>query len=705
MKISLLPVYSKLAEEKDIPSELLDNLPPGWRLSRHQVETYKALTQGEADVVFNTAMTGDGKSLAGQLVSLVRGGIAHPVFAMYPTNELINDQQVHLEQIIKTWEADINLKVLNSAVLDQIMLEENYYRRGDALMRILHNGDIVLSNPDIFHYVMHQFYTFPQDAPDLYAAPLTQKFRQLTFDEFHIFEAPQIVSVLNALLFMQEIGGKVRKHVFLFLSATPKKLLLDYLHCSGLKIIHIEGDYATQGDDKHWRKILNPIELNFESEPRAENWVDIHLDDILLPFFLERRMHAKGAIIVNSVAAAHRIYEKLNPVFYQHELHVELNTGLTSRSRRKISYQADLLIGTSTVDVGVDFQINFLVFESRDSGSFLQRLGRLGRHDVYQHNGRNHTFHDYYAYALLPEWIVQRLFTRNENSAVLFNDGDTVERPILDEAIESAFPSLAEFEQYARTWGKLQSVKLLMGLKRKPIFEQYKESYESLRQRYEETFKIRIPAAIGKYKELAKHDLPLLDAALSFRGSNVFPCCVIDLMEPLEQERFKCVDLLQMAANYKLEYLDAKSFYAEASAAGLNTDYFKKQEPLGFFRLKGISEYEKITFWLGCDLLHWGAEEYGKAKVMKGLNLDACVPGINEINRRLSRRAIPALLCVGMKPLEMKRRLGLPILFPLYDFESQDGVSGTVAFGRTALMLDSRLLYLPLRCGGEVFII
>jgi Zn-dependent protease len=35
---------------------------------------------------------------------------------------------------------------------------------------------------------------------------MTQRFRQFTFDEFHIFGTPQIVSVLNALLFIHEMG-------------------------------------------------------------------------------------------------------------------------------------------------------------------------------------------------------------------------------------------------------------------------------------------------------------------------------------------------------------------------------------------------------------------------------------------------------------------------------------------------------------------
>jgi CRISPR-associated endonuclease/helicase Cas3 len=699
-----LPVYSKLAGEDDIPSRLQAKLPEGWKLSLHQLKTYRALTEGDTDVIFNTAMTGDGKSLAGQLPALVQGGVTHPVLALYPTNELIEDQKVHLKQTIANWKANIYDRLLNRAELDQIMLEDDYTRRGDALMRVLRNGDFVLSNPDIFHYVMHQFYTYPQDAPDRFSAPLSQKFRQLTLDEFHIFNAPQIVSVLNAILFMHEIVGEVRKHKFLFLSATPDDLMREYLKQSGLKVEVINGMYSVQGEPERWRKILNPADVHFESESRAENWVEAHLDDVLLPFFLQRRPHAKGAIIVNSVAAALRIYERLKPVFDQHGLCVEPNTGLTSRSRRKISYEADLLIGTSTVDVGVDFQINFLVFESRDAGSFLQRLGRLGRHDGYQRDGQKYPFCDYAAYALLPDWIVARLFKGQEQTPPLLDNNAEMDREKFNEAIRAVFPPLTDFSKYAQTWGKFQSIKLLWGLSRKTIRDQYREARDNLQGRYETTFGIRLSGEFSRYKELVEQRSPLLEDALSFRGGNEFPCYVIDEAEPEEKEKFKPIDLIQAIANHNLDYLSAEKFYAAVRKAGLNPNFFEKQEPLGFFQLYRPREYQKFMFHLDKDLMNWNADQFGKAQAIKGFTLDASFPGMTEINARLYRREMPALLCVGMHPFEMKRRLSLPMLFPLYEFESRDGMRGTVAFGRTALMLDSRLQFHPMKCGGNAII-
>ena len=65
-QIKLKPVYSCPAD--DIPQDI--NLPENWSLSWHQLETFKALNNPNIDVIFNIAMTGDGKSLAAYLDTL-----------------------------------------------------------------------------------------------------------------------------------------------------------------------------------------------------------------------------------------------------------------------------------------------------------------------------------------------------------------------------------------------------------------------------------------------------------------------------------------------------------------------------------------------------------------------------------------------------------------------------------------------------------
>jgi len=700
MKIKTLPVYSKLADEVDVPSEVAGQLPEKLWPYQHQMETYQALADSDVDVIFNTAITGDGKSLAGQLPVLLRSWKS-PLFAMYPTNELARDQRSQIRQSQKDWETRLQVGTLNSARLDKIMALDDYGQRGEALMGVLRNNDVVLTNPDIFHLVMQQFYVWPDDAPDKIIGPMVTRFQQFTFDEFHIFNTPQVISVLNALLFIHEMSGNLL-HKFLFLSATPGELMLEYLERSGLEVKEINGNYlhtASLPDKNKWRRILHGTEIHFASG-RVEAWIEEHLEDTFLPFFTQRTPRAKGAIIVNSVAAAHRLLKRIQPEFAKHGLSVMPNTGLTSQQRRARSYKADLLIGTSTVDVGVDFQINFLLFESRDAGSFLQRLGRLGRHDEYEREGEKHKFEDFVAYALVPPWIEETLFEGYEEADPLLEDGAMIDREQLNDAIEKAYPRTATFKAYAHLWGKLQSARVFFALSDRTVREQYTEMRRRLGKGYEETFDIHLRTAFDEYKLLYKRQRKLLNEAISFRGGSYFTCCIIDESEE-RAARFKTPDLLQMVANAELASIDEDKFYAAAEKAGLRTHIFERHKPLAFFRMHGwLEERRDYQLYFDRDITDWDAQRFGKARLFKGWNLDAQVPGLNRLNNRLSRRQLPTLLCLGYHPLELKRMLRLPLLFALYQFESRDGIEGCVAFGREALLLEARLCHSNLDCGG-----
>jgi CRISPR-associated endonuclease/helicase Cas3 len=94
LTIHLNPVYSKLAHPDYIPPEILQRLPDGWQISEHQLQTFEALLQPSIEVVFNIAITGDGKSLAAYLPVLCKD---HHSFGMYPTIELLRDQARQFE--------------------------------------------------------------------------------------------------------------------------------------------------------------------------------------------------------------------------------------------------------------------------------------------------------------------------------------------------------------------------------------------------------------------------------------------------------------------------------------------------------------------------------------------------------------------------------------------------------------------------------
>jgi CRISPR-associated endonuclease/helicase Cas3 len=115
---------------------------------------------------------------------------------------------------------------LDAHQLDQIEAETEL-RRADALVHSWANHEVVLTNPDVFHYVMGQYYIRTGargDAPDRVVGRLLELFDHLIFDEFHVFQSPQIVAVINALLFIHEVTRSTRPRKFVFLSATPTSL-------------------------------------------------------------------------------------------------------------------------------------------------------------------------------------------------------------------------------------------------------------------------------------------------------------------------------------------------------------------------------------------------------------------------------------------------------------------------------------------------
>jgi CRISPR-associated endonuclease/helicase Cas3 len=705
MAITVLPAYSKLADGHDIPSSLRALVPQGFRLLQHQVQTYQALTQGQVDVVINVAMTGDGKSLAAQLPTLVHD---RPLMAMYPTNELIGDQLRQLDQTKRRWSRqDLRVARLDAQHLDQIEAETEL-RRGDALVHSWLNHDVVLTNPDIFHYVMEQYYTRTGahgDAPDRIIEYLLQLFDQLIFDEFHVFQAPQVVAVINALLFIHEVTGATRPRKFGFLSATPEPLLLGYLQRAGLRHALIEGQYAYgphNPDPQHWRRILHGCTLEITALT-AEDWVDSHLEDLLLRFFLEHRPAAKGAIIVNSVAAAQRLVERLQRAFARHGLSVASNTGFDSVERRRSSYEADLLIGTSTVDVGVDFRINFLLFESRDAGTFLQRLGRLGRHDGYERDGAFHPFPTFQAYALVPRWIEERFFAAADAALV---DGMEIDRERFSTIVREASPQPATFQEYGRVWGGLQAARIIRGLYHPTIKGAYAGTRERLAQRYGQVLGVSIRRKLAEIGELEQEQRPLLEEAWSFRGGSGLSAGVIDVREQ-GAAQVKVYDLMGLLANFEVTPIEPAEFYDIVGQWGLPRRAYERAELVGYWRVWGVRP-ARNNLWviLNQDIAHWGEEDFGAAQVLDHVEIDAQgIEGLATLNRHLSRRKLVALLCL-LPPAELARRLRLPQPFPLYRFVSRDRQEGSICFGRQALLLETALQSRPdIRCGGGALIV
>jgi CRISPR-associated endonuclease/helicase Cas3 len=698
MQITTLPVYSKLADPTTIPDVIARRLPADRQLSEHQLRTYEALNEPDVAVVINTAMTGDGKSLAGLLPLLVQ---RRPTLALFPTNELIQDQFAAAETMFDTWNASAGrAATLYGARLDELYADAEQLSRPEVLLRELHNHPLVLSNPDILHAILQFYYQQYGRDPSRVASDTALLFDQLTFDEFHIFDVPQVVAVLSGLLFLATQRPQLKA---LFLSATPEGALVPLLQKVGLgerlRLIQPqrEGWYHHGSDPgPGWRPILQGSTLTFAPQS-AEEWIEQGVEALLLPWFRIHGRGAKAALIVNSVATALRLVEQLKPLLAAEGLTVEPNTGLTGRSTRKRSYEADLLVGTSTVDVGVDFKINLLIFESPSASAFLQRLGRLGRHTSYtDRDGQEHHFPAFAAHALVPRFVYERLTANDTNQSPLLADGATLTREALATAIQQAFPPPARFDHYTRLWGRFVPAKVYQTLGRKELRATFASAREQLKLRYWELTSASMPKTLNEWEEYRKRgEERLVVEAQGFRGGSSFDCGVLKQGEdePLTY------DLFWLLANVQLELLSREQFCAEVVRMGCSDKPFRRGFQRCFFRWLGLRERrEPLTVLLPATVAAWGPERHGVAVVLPSIGIDcAGHEFLPRLNAELRDADCAGLMVPGYEPRQLQRQFYLPPSVPLWPFQADSADSGTqrgtVAFGRAALLLDSRLRF------------
>ncbi|WP_287128905.1 type I-D CRISPR-associated helicase Cas3' [Candidatus Cyanaurora vandensis] len=716
MQIQLLPIYSRLTDE--LPPGI--TLPAGWQgLSWHQVETFKALQNYE--VVINTAMTGDGKSLAAYLGAVLQD---QETLGLYPTNELARDQEQQVRGYIDLFNPRIKPRISRLSGPDlELYAEQEGQKKAVALTTLTGQREILLTNPDIFHYVHRGAYLMRGDSPDKLWQRIDKNFDLFIFDEFHVFSAPQIASVINTLLLMRCLN---RPKKFLFLSATPEEQLVSRLEKAGFRCKVIDplgvGKYCfprtaeaeAELQGAGWRRVVHGIDLHWEKlEPNnqaTEAWLCEHVSQ-LLTHFLEYP-GTKGAIILNSVAMVKRLLPVFREEFAHHGLTVSENTGLTGKTAKNSSLLADLVLGTSTIDVGVDFKINLLVFESADAGNFIQRLGRLGRHSGYERDGERVTFKQFTAYALVPNFLFGRLLEKEDAPLI---PGETYERPFFHDQIREQYRKTNNFQGYYRRWGAVQSVILDHRLNHITVREQFALSRAAFAQACETVFETDLKKVRGcvyrwgkEWEELSgRKGNPIADEAASFRGTSPLQCAIYDVTEPDGADRFKTYDLPGILGNLHIEMMSEAFFLRLLKDASGRTG-----QPIAQGRFKHCFSFMKLVAYreerLDWHFIHPGdliaLARNGRVQVLRDFKIrQPDNPWCQEINERLRKEG---LVCyILSRPMgEIRNRLQLPMHFQIYslsDEHSHRDKPFSVAFGQSALLLET-LAYRLKEVKGEM---
>jgi hypothetical protein len=99
----------------------------------------------------------------------------------------------------------------------------------------------------------------------------------------------------------------------------------------------------------------------------------------------QRRAENKGpgyvpaVAVVSSVVNAIRLEDRLVEEGFCRRSDLAIVRGLSSRELRDTEGKL-VVIGTSAIEVGVDFECDWLIFEASEAASFMQRFGRVGRH-------------------------------------------------------------------------------------------------------------------------------------------------------------------------------------------------------------------------------------------------------------------------------------------------------------------------------------
>ena len=666
LNLSILPVYSQ--EHPDDRYQIGST-----RLLKHQVATWDAINNPDVDVIFNTAMTGDGKSLAAYLAAFKDH---KQIIAMYPTNELILDQRGSLSK----YEERLDIRMpshaaMYSTEITRLMREHDTTVRLEEVRKLLKKNAILLTNPDLIHLMMSHQYGWGHLRKEL-PVIVGQYFDYFLFDEFHVFDVPQVIAVMNMLGYLtvnyREKPNERKK--FVFLSATPSKLMNDLLERGGFRHKKIEGSYVSHSQ-QGYRCILQPCNLQLHEVSQdvpTEVWVMEHVEEIRR--FFEEYPGSKAAILVYSVATARRLITFLKDYFKPYGIEVGENTGLASKEEKKASYDKHILVGTTTVDIGVDFHINYLIFEAYNAGSFLQRFGRLGRHEGYA---------AYEAHALMPRFVLERLTGK-------FGEAAQLERGAFNEAIREAFPTEQEFEHYTQRWGVVQAAQVLAELQNEGKRDENRAFVEALTEQYERFYgasgKPVMPAAIKKYWRQQKSAPAILAELQSFRGQSPLSCGIWDTDGEL-----KTYDLFFLLANTDFYPMTKEEFLQEVRKRGLEERDFKDQ----LLYLK-IEDYvpERLQLILGLKLnLIENPNAIHHVMACTGFFVhEPRHTWLDQVNLHLKHLKLVCIISDYPRK-ELKQRLGLGNLFPIYRLYDSTGNEYCVAFGQDALLLDSVLFF------------
>lgn len=327
-------------------------------------------------------------------------------------------------------------------------------------------------------------------------------------------------------------------------------------------------------------------------------------------------------------------------------------------------------MGTSAVDVGVNFRIHLLIFESNDSSTVVQRLGRLGRHA---------DFTVYKAFILVPghsPWIMSRLREK-------LGSGETIERSVLTDAVAYAFDPPKEFTQYRQCWGASQAQGMLwrLSLENAKVSEQVcARMTEDLQRVYPQN--MESISWFWRKKHKTDIEKATQQELLRFRGGSTLQAGVWD------ENRFYTYDLLRLLPYAMVEIIDREQFLNAAFASGHGDEEFPNDYIKVYLRIQEWVD-KRNDLILRCNRLS-SEIKVGELCLIDKLSL-AGHPQSDVVTCLKQKKLLAFLVPVRKQALnshwDVSNALNLSPLFGLYRLVDAGEQAYACAFNQDALLL------------------
>ncbi|WP_418791971.1 type I-D CRISPR-associated helicase Cas3' [Phosphitispora sp. TUW77] len=337
-----------------------------------------------------TTKTGSGKTVAAAFPIIVNQESA--VF-LYPTNALVEDQEKSIANMLSemnypyySYKADtkfdriqyqqarVILLKIDAVSLEDFRRQLHKSSKGRTLKDLFsqHKPLILLTNPDTLFYIVAFFYAHSEEL-----LGYLQKFNNIVLDEFHMYAGIELAHVLFMLEYFKFLGIFRRT---ILLSATPDKevkQLLDLI----IDPVEITSDTKTDFPVTDNRTSIHEIKFSYDLETGNVVEQAINIVKKILPELYN------GFPTTNEVPLVVIFNSVIDAIYFEDlligELNIQINQigsyrGMVGKEVRTVTEKL-IVVGTRAIEVGINFDCKYLIFEASDKASFLQRIGRIGR--------------------------------------------------------------------------------------------------------------------------------------------------------------------------------------------------------------------------------------------------------------------------------------------------------------------------------------